>query len=144
MNHVLQCDNQQIKKMISFYRDHQREINNDSVMFLAKTVFFSITIYNSNKVMFQGKDALEEYNMWCTMFKVTPVINEPSRSKNHKVLDYYFHSIGSDEVGTGDFFGPVVVCAAYLTGQDVEFVKGLKIDDSKKITDERIDRKSVV
>ena len=138
MNHVIDCDNTQVKRIISFYRDYQKEIDNETVLFFAKTDFFSVTVFNSNKVMFQGKGALDEYKMWCTMLEleVEPV-EQKSKSKNTKT-DYYFPSIGSDEVGTGDFFGPVVVCAAYLSGQDIEFVKGLKIDDSKKITDERI------
>lgn len=52
--------------------------------------------------------------------------------------DYYYPSIGSDEVGTGDFFGPITVCAAYLSKDNLTFVKGLGINDSKKLTDERI------
>ena len=29
---------------------------------------------------------------------------------------------GSDEVGTGDYFGPVCVCASYVTKDDVDFL----------------------
>lgn len=138
MNHILECNNVQVKKIISFYRNDQTESKNETVLFFAKSKFFSVTIYNSNKVMFQGKDALEEFNMWCIMLGINPVIKANKKEVKKSASDYYSQSIGSDEVGTGDFFGPVVVCAAYLTGQDIEFVKGLKIDDSKKITDERI------
>ena len=138
MNHILECNNQQIKKIISFYRDDQKESKNETVLFFAKSRFFSVTIFNSNKVMFQGKDALTEYNMWCTMLGVKSIEKPIKKDTPSSPSNYFFQSIGSDEVGTGDFFGPVVVCAAYLSGQDIEFVKGLKIDDSKKITDERI------
>jgi len=138
MNHILECNNSQVKKIISSYDNNQKESKNETVLFFAKTDFFSITIYNSNKVMFQGKDAQEEYNMWCIMFDLKPENKTKKKSIEISSSDYFSQSIGSDEVGTGDFFGPVVVCAAYLTGQDIEFVKGLKIDDSKKITDERI------
>ena len=138
MNHVLECNNEQIKRIISFYRDDQNEINNETVLFFAKTEFFTVTIFNSGKVMFQGKGAKDEYEMWCTMFELKTNKIETERVKKSSTSDYFYPSIGSDEVGTGDFFGPVVVCAAQLSGQDIEFVKGLKIDDSKKITDERI------
>jgi len=88
--------------------------------------------------MFQGKDAEIEYNMWCTMLGINATKKEVKKVDKKSPSNYFFHSIGSDEVGTGDFFGPVVVCAAYLSGQHLDFVKGLKIDDSKKITDDRI------
>lgn len=46
--------------------------------------------------------------------------------------------IGSDEVGKGDFFGPLVVVASYVDSNDIEFLKRLKIDDSKRMNDEYI------
>ena len=56
--------------------------------------------------------------------------------KNSKV--YYANTIGSDEVGTGDYFGPIVVTASYVTKEDIPFLESLKIKDSKKLTDEQI------
>lgn len=46
--------------------------------------------------------------------------------------------IGSDEVGVGDFFGPIIVTASYFTKDDLTLIDKLKIKDSKKITDARI------
>ena len=46
--------------------------------------------------------------------------------------------MGSDEVGTGDYFGPIVVTAAYVKKEDVERLEKLGVGDSKKITDEKI------
>ena len=51
---------------------------------------------------------------------------------------YNSTSIGSDEVGTGDYFGPIVVCAAYVTREDISFLESLGVKDSKKMTDEKI------
>ena len=45
---------------------------------------------------------------------------------------------GSDEVGTGDFFGPVCVCASYLDEKTYQIISGLNLTDSKKLTDEYI------
>jgi ribonuclease HIII len=87
--------------------------------------------------MFQGEDAEAEYTMWLTMLEITPEKQSKKAPKvSHK--DYFYPSIGSDEVGTGDFFGPIVVCAAYLSPSQVEYVMGLGIYDSKKLSDERI------
>ena len=46
--------------------------------------------------------------------------------------------IGSDEVGVGDFFGPVVVCATYLIKSDMDLVNKYQIKDSKKMNDQKI------
>lgn len=47
--------------------------------------------------------------------------------------------IGSDEVGTGDFFGPIVVAAVLLKEKEIsELIKNNKIKDSKAIKDSKI------
>ncbi len=78
----------------------------------------SITAYTSGKVVFQGKDLswMEE---------------EPKQIKET------FPQAGSDEVGTGDYFGPVVV-AACIIEDHVDSLRSLKIQDSKQINDEMI------
>ena len=46
--------------------------------------------------------------------------------------------IGSDEVGKGDFFGPLIVTACYVDKKDIEYLEKLKINDSKKMKDDYI------
>lgn len=46
--------------------------------------------------------------------------------------------IGSDEVGFGDFFGPLVVVSALVTKDNREYLLNLGITDSKKLSDEKI------
>ena len=139
MNFVLQLNEKDSLRIIQFYRDYSTENNNKSALFFAKTDFFSVTIYSSYKVMFQGKDAEQEYKMWCHMLDIKEESKPPKKKvAKEKATNYFLSSIGSDEVGTGDFFGPIVVCAAYIKESDIPFLQGLKIDDSKKITDERI------
>ena len=137
MNYVLKLNETEAKKVIMFYRDYQKQTNNMTVLFFAKTDLVSITIYKSFKVMFQGTDAVNEYNMWNVMLKKETVVTKEKASKQIP-NNYFLTSIGSDEVGTGDFFGPVVVCAAYITPDLIEFLQSLGIDDSKKITDDKI------
>ena len=50
---------------------------------------------------------------------------------------YYTSSIGSDEVGTGDYFGPIVVTACFVLKNDIKELEKLGVNDSKKITDEK-------
>jgi len=46
-----------------------------------------------------------------------------------------FPKIGGDEVGKGDFFGPLVVCAVYLEGPDSV---PREVRDSKSVSEHRI------
>ncbi|WHY84938.1 ribonuclease HIII [Neobacillus novalis] len=47
-------------------------------------------------------------------------------------------AIGSDEVGTGDFFGPITVVAAYVKKEHIPLLKELGVRDSKDLGDEKI------
>ncbi len=46
--------------------------------------------------------------------------------------------IGSDEVGKGDYFGSLVVCACYIDESSLKKVKDYGIMDSKNLTDEKM------
>ena len=86
----------------------------------AKLESCTITAYTSGKVVFQGKDL-----NWLSQ-------ESSSESKN------MFPQAGSDEVGTGDYFGPVVVAACIVNQKDYLWLRQENIDDSKKINDEQI------
>lgn len=79
----------------------------------------SITAYTSGKVVFQGKDL-----SWM----------EEEKKENSNQM---YPQAGSDEVGTGDYFGPVVV-AACIIDDKVDYLKSLGIQDSKQIDDDKI------
>ena len=66
---------------------------------------------------------------------------EESNKKNTKEeinIPIDISSIGSDEVGTGDYFGPIVVTASYVTKENIPFLTELGVRDSKKLSDEKI------
>lgn len=44
--------------------------------------------------------------------------------------------IGSDEVGTGDYFGPIVVTAAFVDHKGLKTIEKLGVTDSKLLSDE--------
>lgn len=141
MNFVMKLTKEECLRIIKFYQDYSSDSKNESVLFFAKTEFVAVTVYSSFKVMFQGEDSGAEYKMWVAMLNYSDdqVVKKTSaKAKTEVIQDYFIESIGSDEVGTGDFFGPVTVCAAYLDYRNIDFVKGLGIDDSKKLTDEKI------
>ncbi len=109
-----------------------------------------ITLYESGKVVFQGKDADLSSDFWISTEKINSgnvdVKNNSNDTKKDK-LDktsfinpriYNSSSIGSDEVGTGDYFGPIVVTAAYVSKENISFLEELGVKDSKKLTDSQI------
>ena len=138
MNFVLNLTEKIAKRVITFYQDYQADSKNESVLFFAKTEYVAVTVYSTFKVMFQGEDAEAEYNMWKVMLDYKEENKKPVKIIKQRDTDYYLISIGSDEVGTGDFFGPITVCAAYLDKDNLEYIRGLKIDDSKKLSDDKI------
>ena len=63
------------------------------------------------------------------------------KDKKNNFVDpkiYNSSSIGSDEVGTGDYFGPIVVTAAYVNKENISWLEELGVKDSKKLTDDKI------
>ena len=110
-----------------------------------------ITLYESGKVVFQGKDADLSSDFWITTEKINSgkvdVKNSSTKVKDKKIKEkksyvnpriYYSSSIGSDEVGTGDYFGPIVVTAAYVSKENIEFLENIGVKDSKKLNDSQI------
>ena len=84
-----------------------------------------ITCYTSGKTVFQGKDA----NVYAAAF-----MEVQDEIPNTATTNQYPQA-GSDEVGTGDYFGPVCVCASYVTKDDVDFLVKLGVRDSKQMSD---------
>ena len=95
-----------------------------------------ITMYESGKVMFQGTSADVDAAMWGVALENTKEKKEEKKKENQKY--YNCNAVGSDEVGTGDYFGPIVVTACYVKKDQIEALEKLGIGDSKKIDDEKI------
>lgn len=140
------------EKMVEYFEDKKREKTPDYAVFQANEADTVVTLYTSNKVVFQGKSADIDANMWKEMeqhlnpTKKVELTNSEDKKKKDK-LDkieakdpkiYYANTIGSDEVGTGDYFGPIVVCACYVKKEDIPFLEEIGVKDSKKLTDEKI------
>ena len=84
-----------------------------------------ITCYTSGKTVFQGKDT----NVYAAAF-----MQGQDEIPNTATTNQYPQA-GSDEVGTGDYFGPVCVCASYVTQDNVDFLIKLGVRDSKQMSD---------
>lgn len=130
-------------KIIDYYKDLRKEKTPPYAVFQAQEADTTITLYESGKIMFQGTSADIDANIWIDLEKKlnNRVINiDGSETKaTPKSSDTFdFSTLGSDEVGTGDFFGPIVVTATYVNTKDFEFLQNLGVRDSKKIDDAKI------
>lgn len=132
------------EKMIEYYQDKRKEKTPPYAIFQAVEADTVITLYESGKVMFQGISADIDANMWRDQEKFLNNIDVDTRSteeKKENSIDktyYYYSAIGSDEVGTGDYFLPIVVTASYMDKTNIKFLESLGVHDSKKLTDKKV------
>ena len=136
MNIVIKVNEETKQKMIEYYKDKVRDKKIPYAIFQAQEEDTVITLYESGKAMFQGTSADVDAAMWGTVLDNTKEKKEEQKKKDQKY--HNCSSVGSDEVGTGDYFGPIVVTATYVKKEDVEKLEKLGVGDSKKITDDKI------
>ena len=138
------------KEMIEFFEDFKREKTPPYAVFQADDADCVVTLYESGKAVFQGVSADISARMWqerekhLNPFKEVETTNSDKKEKKEKkdlYVDpkiYNSSAIGSDEVGTGDYFGPIVVTAAYVAKENIPWLEELGVKDSKKLTDDKI------
>lgn len=98
-----------------------------------------VTLYESGKIVFQGISADIDYEFW-KQRELQENDRDIDAGKPENSIFNHTSTIGSDEVGTGDYFGPVVVTASYVPKDKIKDVLKLGVRDSKKINDTMIKR----
>lgn len=136
MNVVIKVNDEIKEKMIEYYKDKKRDKVIPYVVFQAQEEDTVITLYESGKCMFQGTSADVDAAMWGTALENTKEKQEERKKEDQKY--YTCSAVGSDEVGTGDYYGPIVVTACFVSKEDIPFIESLGVKDSKKIDDEKI------
>lgn len=133
-NTVLLLKPNEIEKVKSHYMKFKVERSAPGVIFAAKLADTAITIYKSGKVMFQGNGSTREASLWGTSSTKTTTTGAKGDllPPNFATLSV----LGSDETGTGDYFGPITVAACFVRSEQVELVKALGVKDSKMLTDD--------
>lgn len=137
------------KEMEEFFEDFKREKTPPYAVFQADDADCVVTLYESGKAVFQGVSADISANIWMEREKkLNPnkkidIKNSENKKEEKKEIYvdpkiYYSNSIGSDEVGTGDYFGPIVVTSTYVTKENIKFLEDLGVKDSKKMDDNKI------
>ncbi|MDD6301814.1 MAG: ribonuclease HIII [Bacillales bacterium] len=134
---TLKINEDTFDKIKDFYSNNVTLDKGEYVVFSAKTIDdVIIKVYQSSKglkVVFMGEKALDEAHIW----DEEATINL-TQEKVKTSWKYLYDQIGSDEVGTGDFFGPIIVVASFVSTDIINYLKEIGVDDSKKISDQKI------
>lgn len=102
-------------------------------IFSAKKPGVSCTLYESGKLLIQGK-AIDDF----ILYYIEPeILHNLTYSHPEQYVERKAH-IGVDEAGKGDFFGPLCVCAVYCSAEDIDKLLKLGIRDSKQLSDDSI------
>ena len=139
MNITLKVDEQKINEMLEFYSNNIVPNNGEYIYFFAKIDHKTITAYKSKNN--QYKVVFNDYNealIWDNNLDINDIEKKKKTTINKANWINKNNQIGSDEVGTGDYFGPIVVSSPYVSKENIPFLESLGVKDSKKMTDAEI------
>lgn len=133
-------DETTLNRLIKEYSSISSDPKNEYIVFFASKPKFSISVFINKKkeykVVFQGELARKE----ATRMGFNTSIPKKTRTcpPRQNKLDIFLPQIGSDEVGFGDLFGPIIVASSYIDSILLEYISSLGVTDSKLLTDEKI------
>lgn len=134
MTYTINLNKEQISLIINKYRKYQVETTTPYMIFRAKINLSTITIYQTNKLLIQGNKCEELYQEICALLNIKSDINKDEQ----KDINVPLSIIGTDEVGTGDYFGGIVVCGCFIEKDKILEIMKLGVKDSKKLDDKKI------
>ncbi|QHJ71659.1 ribonuclease HIII [Planococcus halotolerans] len=134
-NVVLKLPEESLLQIIKHYENKKTPAKAQYVRFTAKLTDTVVTVYNSGKVMFQGAGAEREAGKWGEADNTSTKV---SGAKGDKLPENFakLSVLGSDETGTGDFFGPITVAACFVPADKVALAHELGVKDSKLLNDD--------
>ena len=133
-------DETTLNRLIKEYSSISSDPKNEYIVFFASKPKFSISVFINKKkeykVVFQGELARKEASRigFNTSIPKKTRTCPPRQNK----LDIFVPQIGSDEVGFGDLFGPIIVASSYIDSTLLEYISSLGVTDSKLLTVEKI------
>jgi ribonuclease HIII len=93
------------------------------------------TCYRSGKLVLQGHGV----DMFCAMYLAEELGPRSTHDSDRPFVD---PTIGSDEAGKGDYFGPLVAAAVFATPDAQDLLARIGVADSKSLPDDRVLRVS--
>ena len=133
---VLLLDEQTIQHLGKIYQEAIHQIP-PHAHYQLKLPSLSVTAYKSGKVVLQGT-AVDKF---IQKHDLTALTSTKKTNYDTKLLPEGFSNwsvIGSDEVGTGSYFGPLTVACAFVPKNLIKELQQLGVKDSKNLTDVQI------
>lgn len=122
MKHLALIINEaQLDKLKIFYEPFMTTVSQPYVSFAAIHDQTRITAFANGKIILQGDNSTNEYVLIRTILG----------QKNYS-------AIGSAVIGTEDIFGPLIVCTAYTSTEDINFLRSFKINNIATLTNKQI------
>lgn len=139
---IIKLEKSKIDELIHSYKGYENELEKNE--YLLHSFYFNSTLINVYdnknksyyKITFIGDNELKEAEKFSNEIK-----DGNSKNKKAKESDFYIDydsQIGSDEVGAGDLFLPLIVVAVYLDKLAMKLIQEYDIKDSKKMGDKKI------
>lgn len=120
-HYTISVSDAELDKLNRVYQYYTIEDQNPYLSFHAVHNGTDVLAYKTGKVLLQGNE----------------ITHELISIKQHLNREDYA-AVGSDEVGTGDVFGPIVVCTTYVSPSEIAFLESLNVRDSKNMNDKSI------
>ncbi len=133
MNIVIKkCPKDIVTKISKEFAKYQKRTNNIYILAFFIKNDITISVYKNYTIMLQSKNPKIISNFIVHYGLPFDFVNEVvDKVSNENIC-------GCDEVGNGDFFGPIVTCACCVNKNDIDRLKDCGVKDSKLLTDEQI------
>lgn len=134
MGYTINLNSSQAGEIISRYHLYSVPHTNNYTLFRAKYKGATLTIFKTLTMLIQGSGGKEIYHDICKLLDIEKKVEKTANAADTINLSV----IGTDEVGTGDFFGPIVVAAAYVPKMQILPLMRMGVKDSKKLNDQHV------
>jgi ribonuclease HIII len=107
----------------------------DHARYALKAEGLSVVCYNSGKLVVQGRGADEFRSRFLEGAVPKPL---QGQTRAEEALLFEVPTIGSDEAGKGDYFGPLVVASVFAAPEQLDELRAIGVADSKSLSDRRM------
>ena len=133
---VATIDSKQGEKLLQELKNQEFEISTPPyTRFSGKKKGISCTLYESGKLVVQGKESAEFIE-----FYLEPEILKTFTHTHPLAHIASTPRIGIDESGKGDFFGPLCIAGVYVEKEQFALLHALGVKDSKALSDSAIQK----
>ena len=137
MSFTIKLTEKQISQIIDEYNNLSLPLTNNYTLFRAKINTSFVSIFKTGNLLIQGGDEKSTYQSICKLLGIDyKIIDAPY--VNITSIGALKSAIGTDEVGTGDFFGSIVVAGCYVPKNKINELIRMGIKDSKELNDNKI------